>query len=103
MKIKVKMDRIDNIVKFCIDDEEFREFDYKSLNSVISKAMFDDDEIEYETEEKLEDYEILIKKIVVETRSKDFKNAVRLIMSAKKEYEDSKDVSLEENQGGLYD
>ena len=46
---------------------------------------------------KLEDYEMLIKKLVVEARSEDFKNAVQLIMNAKKEYEDSKDVSLEEN------
>lgn len=103
MKIEIKTDSIDNIVKFRIDDEEFREFDYKSLDSVISKAMSNDDEIEYETGEKLEDYEMLIKKIVVEARSEDFKNAVQLIMNAKKEYEDSKDVSLEENQGELYD
>lgn len=103
MKIEIKTDSIDKIVKFRIDDEEFREFDYKSLDSIISRAMSNDDEIKYKTEEKLEDYEMLIKKIVIEARSEDFKNAVQSIIDAKKQYEESKDNNLEENQGELYD
>lgn len=97
MKIEIKTDTTDGKVKFRIDAEEFREFDYKSLDSIINKVMSNDDDIDYETEEKLDDYETLIKKIVLESRSEDFKKAVEAIVNAKKQYEDSIPENNEEN------
>ena len=89
MNIEIKTDEIDKKIKFKIDDEEYKEFNYESLDNLISKAMVNDNEVIYTNEEKLEDYESLIRKIIDEARSEDFKNAVNEIIEAKKKYEET--------------
>ncbi len=89
MNIEIKTDEVDKKIKFKIDNEEFREFGYSSLDILISKSMTNDNPISFKTEEKLEDYETLITKIIEEARSEDFKNAVSAVMEAKEEYENS--------------
>lgn len=89
-KLKIKKDATDNKVKFKIDEENYKEFNYDNLEKVIDLAVKTDNEIDTVIEEEgLEDYKILIDSIIAESRTEDFKNAVIDVENHKRTYEES--------------
>lgn len=92
----VRIDEVNGIVKFKIDNDDFVEFNYESLNCIISIAVANDEEIIVNCEEKFKNYKLLITNLIEEVRTEDFKNALKLVEEAKKEYEDAASLGFEE-------
>ena len=59
------------------------------------RTMTNDEELEFDTEEKLEDYQTLINLIVTQCRTVDFQKAVQEAMKIKTEYEELVKVSCD--------
>lgn len=65
----------DGTVMFIYDEKE-REFSYENLDNFIEDVYNKNDEITYKTEEGLDEYEELLKEIVIESRKQDYIDAV---------------------------
>lgn len=68
---------------------------YETFEKIIDTIYFNDEEIEYETDPDLKEYEKLIANVVKMARTADFRDAVTEANAAKKELDDNEKDSSE--------
>lgn len=94
MEIIVKKEN--DITCFVLNGESL-EFNYDSFNKLIDTVYSNDDEITFDVEENLEEYQKLLRSIIEESRKEDFREAVNNSKIAKKKL-DTKVSEVFENQ-----
>ena len=85
MKIEIKKNEQNVPVLFC-DDKSF-EFNYQNLMSFIDIVSKNDEELSFDVEEGMEEYQKLLIEIATSCRTDDFRQAVKSLEDAKKQLE----------------
>lgn len=74
MEIKINK-KVDGTVVYKYDEIE-REFNYDNLDCFIEELYNKTDEINYDVEDGLEEYQALLEEIVLESRKQDYIDAI---------------------------
>jgi len=82
MTIEIKKD--EEIVKFKINEEDFKMFSYENLSNLIDLVCENDEQVNIINEEDLEEYKNLISDIIEKSREDDYRHAVSMLKETRK-------------------